>query len=89
MRITTPFDFSILTPEEFQQATLEQGRDVTVQGLVAMETRWLLDITEVTLRPPYRKPLGVSIAGRWYYAWPVRWDKPLDLGEYTVMRLSR
>lgn len=87
-RITVLFDCSNLTPEEFQQATHEQGRDVQLRGLVALETRWMLDLPEVTFRPPYRKPLGVRVDGRWYYAWPLRWDGTPGMGTHTVVTLS-
>ncbi|MFC4424649.1 hypothetical protein [Deinococcus navajonensis] len=86
--VTTPVDFSQLTQEEFESATHDQGRDVMVRGLAALETRWLLGLPEVTFRPPYRKPLGVRLEGSWYYAWPLRWHGTLDGGEYTVVRLS-
>ncbi|ULH18285.1 hypothetical protein MF271_22750 (plasmid) [Deinococcus sp. KNUC1210] len=88
--MTVPFDFSALTPEEFQLATQKNRRDlVEIRGLVALETHWMLDLQNVTFRPPYRKPLGVKMGGIWYFAWPPRWDGTLGIGAHTVITLVR
>jgi hypothetical protein len=86
--MTVPFDVSSLTQDEFERAVHEQGRDVQLRGLAALETRWMLGLPEVTFRPPYRKPLGVRVDGSWYYAWPLHWDGTPGMGEYTVVSLS-
>lgn len=86
--MTVPFDFSTLTQDEFESAVHEQGRDVHLRGLAALETRWMLELPGVTFRPPYRKPLGVRVDGVWYYAWPLRWDGTLGVGAHTVVSLS-
>ena len=88
MGVTVPFDVSALTQDEFEGAVREQGRDVQLRGLAALETQWLLGLPDVTFRPPYRKPLGVRVDGIWYYAWPLRWDGTPGVGAHTVVRLS-
>ncbi len=88
MGMTAPFDVSALTQDEFEGAVREQGRDLQLRGLAALETRWLLELPDVTFRSPYRKPLGVRVDGIWYYAWPLRWDGTPDVGPYTVVSLS-
>lgn len=60
-----PFDVSKLTQDEFEGAVHEQGRDVRLRALAALETHWLLELPEVTFRPPYRKPLGVRVEEIW------------------------
>lgn len=85
---TVPFDFSTLTQDDYEGAVQEQGRDIQVQGLLALDTHWMLGLWDVTFRPPYRKPLGVRVDGTWYYAWPVRWDGTLGVGAHTVVRLA-
>lgn len=85
---TVPFDVSALTSEELEDANRGHGRDVRVRGLVALPTRWMQELPDVTFRPPYRKPLGVRVGGHWYYAWPLRWGSERDLGADTVVRLS-
>lgn len=86
--MTVPYDVSGLTPNEFEGAVREQGRDVQLRGLAALDTRWMLGLPDVTFRPPYRKPLGVRIEGVWYYAWPLRWDGTSGAGAHTVVGLS-
>lgn len=86
--MTVPFDFSDLTPDEFESAVHEQGRDVQLRGLAALDTRWMLGLPDVTFRPPYRRPLGVRVDGIWYYAWPLRWDGTPGVGAQTVVSLS-
>lgn len=86
--MTMAFDFSALTPDEVWDARRDQGRDVRVQGLAALETQWMRALPDVTFRPPYRKPLGVWIGSVWYYAWPLRWNTAQEVEEHTVVRLS-
>ncbi len=86
--VTVPFDVSTLTQDEYERAFQERGRDVQVQGLVALDTHWMLGLKDVTFRPPYRKPLGVRVEGTWYYAWPLRWDGTPGVGTHTVVSLS-
>ncbi len=85
--ISVPLDFSALTPEGVQKATGAPGRDVQLRGLAALETRWLQEVPGVTWRPPYRKPLGARVGGRWYYVTPLCPDILLESGEYTVVGL--
>ncbi|UQN04830.1 hypothetical protein [Deinococcus sp. QL22] len=85
--ISVPLDFSALTPEEFQKATDKPGRDVQLQGLAALETRWLQEVPEVTWHPPYQKPLGARVEGRWYYVTPLCPDIMLESREHTVVGL--
>lgn len=86
--VTVLFDVSDLTQEEFEGAVREQGRDVQLRGLAALDTRWMLELPDVTFRPPYRKPLGVRVDGVWYYAWPLHWDGTPGVGTHTVVSLS-
>lgn len=81
------FDFTTLTEHDFELATGERGEAWTIQGLIAVDMDWLIDVMEATTR--HQKTLGAEIDAVWYYLSPMNMQPTVVAGRYVVVGLYR
>lgn len=81
------FDFATLTERDFELVTGERGEEWTIQGLIAVDVNWLVEVMETTNRN--QKTLGAEIDGVWYYISPINMQPTVIVEQDVVIGLYR
>jgi hypothetical protein len=85
--LTVPFDFASLSDKDFELARSERAELWTIQGLIAVDVDWLIEVMEATSAS--QKTLGAEIEDVWYYISPINTVPTVVAGHYVVLGLYR
>ncbi|THF88424.1 hypothetical protein E7T09_04245 [Deinococcus sp. KSM4-11] len=81
------FDFETMTEQDMELATAERLGEYTIQGLIAVDVDWLIQVMEATAANG--KTLGAELEEVWHYLSPMNMAPSVVAGQYVVVGLYR